>query len=115
MPQRPKQRCPQCKRRHEGQGRCMECYTPEDRRRRGSGYAQGWTAEWARFRLQYLAAKPWCEWCGPPTLAKHLDHIDGGGRKGLNAYTLSNLRGLCVPCHSRRTAADQPGGWNEWI
>ncbi|WP_231332648.1 HNH endonuclease signature motif containing protein [Actinomadura graeca] len=60
-------------------------------------------------RNRFLRANPWCGRCGE--LAVEVDHIDGLGPRGPRGYDPGNLRSLCKPCHSARTARDQPGGW----
>lgn len=45
-------------------------------------------------------------------MASDVDHIDGLGPLGPRGHDPDNLRSMCHPCHSKRTAADQPGGWN---
>lgn len=98
-------------------GPCPHCRRAGDRQR-GSGTARGWSGKWAAFRAQYLARHPACE-CGPECCpdgcrepSTDVDHIDGCGRNGARAYDLTNLRALSHSCHAKRTARDQPGGWN---
>ncbi|RSM73462.1 HNH endonuclease [Kibdelosporangium aridum] len=95
-------------------GRCP-AHQSKAERQRGSGTDRGSTARWQRFSEWYLATHPLCVgWPTGPCGAKATqpDHIDGCGRNGPRAYDLTNLRPLCKPCHSRRTAHDQPGGWH---
>lgn len=81
-------------------GRC-----PAHRRRdhRPSAASRGYDHRWRILRAAYLRAHPTCVTCGAP--ATDVDHIDGRGPAGDNRWT--NLRALCHPCHSRRTAVDQ--------
>lgn len=53
-----------------------------------------------------LAREPLCRMCkehGLVTAATEVDHIDGNSRNN----DPDNLRSLCKPCHSGRTARDQ--------
>lgn len=52
-----------------------------------------------------LARNPTCVSCHTNP-ATHADHIDPDGRR----FDLRNGQGLCHPCHSRKTAA-QDGGY----
>lgn len=70
--------------------------------RRGYGHA------WRRIRLAHLRREPLCRFCGErgrTVAAAEVDHVvalaDGG------THVASNLRSLCTPCHSSRTARDQ--------
>ena len=81
--------------------------------RRGSSAERGYGRTWRRVRLMVLADEPLCRMCkadGRLTAASEVDHIDGDSRNNQRG----NLRPLCKPCHSRRTARDQgfarPGG-----
>lgn len=112
-------RCPQ---RAVRNGLCDEHDAQAEREydeRRPNATARGYDARWRQTRRQFLDGHPYCEsdtckampqWQRP--LANEVDHIDGLGPKGPQGHDPDNLRALCKPCHSRRTAADQPGGWN---
>lgn len=97
-------------------GPCDSCRRERRRtsdRRRPSARARGYDAEWQRTRADYLAANPWCEdetGCLEP--ATDVDHKDGQGPSGPRGHDWNNLRSLCHSHHSKRTARDQPGGWN---
>lgn len=63
--------------------------------------------------MAYLLAHPICEdpvGCIEP--ATDVDHIDGLGPNGPRGHDWDNLRSSCHSHHSKRTARDQPGGWN---
>ncbi|MGA6536930.1 HNH endonuclease signature motif containing protein [Stenotrophomonas sp. NPDC101269] len=45
---------------------------------------------------------------GRTTAASHVDHRDGDSRNN----DLSNLQGLCRPCHSAKTAREDGGFGN---
>jgi 5-methylcytosine-specific restriction endonuclease McrA len=61
-------------------------------------------------RARYLRAHPSCAHPGCPKAATDVDHIIARRDGGTDQW--DNLRPLCHPHHSQRTAADQPGGWN---
>lgn len=77
---------------------------------RPSAHARGYDLKWRRIRASYLRRHPVCEepGCGAP--AVDVDHIDGRGPLGDN--TDANLRALCKPHHSRKTAM-QDGGFGK--
>lgn len=92
-------RCPDCERRYQ---RAIDSARPGAR-------ARGYDTAWERTRRRYLRQHPWCVVCGQP--ATDVDHIDGLGPNGPRGHDPTNLRPLCHPHHSARTARDQPGGW----
>jgi 5-methylcytosine-specific restriction protein A len=74
--------------------------------RRGSSASRGYDHRWRKIRLAVLADEPLCRMCherGRITAAQEVDHIDGNSRNNER----DNLRPLCKPCHSGRTARDQ--------
>ncbi|KAB8186984.1 HNH endonuclease [Nonomuraea phyllanthi] len=99
-------------------GRCAVCRR-EAERQRGSASQRGYDAAWQRTRAAYLKNHPRCECEDCEALpyeqrpaATDVDHIDGLGPNGPRGHDPSNLRALTKSHHSRRTARDQPGGWN---
>lgn len=90
-------------------GRCSACATAADRQR-GTAADRGYGRQWLPVRRRVLALMPYCVECGK--IATVVDHIDGLGPLGPRGYDLANLRAMCATCHGRRTAQDQPGGWN---
>lgn len=90
-------------------GRCAR-HQALGEKSRGTARQRGYTARWERFRRHYLRRHPQCVSCG--STATDVDHVDGLGPLGPRGYDPANLRALCHPCHSARTAVDQPGGWN---
>lgn len=71
-----------------------------DRARSLAVYRSG---RWKKLRRVVLRDRPWCEWPGCHEAAKHVDHViaieDGG-----DPWDEDNLRPLCHPHHSRKTA-----------
>ncbi len=64
------------------------------------------TAEWRAIRQRVLATNPLCVTCqrvGRVRPAKHVDHIVDSHGDPLLERDLTNLRGLCASCHSRKT------------
>lgn len=126
MPNRPQPFCRgklrRCPNRAVRNGLCKDCDDESEREydaRRPNATARGYDARWRETRRQYLATHIYCEsddcmqlpeWRRP--VAMDVDHIDGLGPKGLRGHDPDNLRAMCHSCHSKRTAADQPGGWN---
>lgn len=103
-------------------GLCDECFLVRQAaydEARPSAAARGYDREWAATRLAYLADHPWCE-CDDCLLlplyqrpeAVIVDHIDGLGPLGVRGHDPTNLRAMTKRCHDKRTARDQPGGWN---
>ena len=90
-------------------GRCAAHRRAADQRR-GSSAERGYGASWRRLRLVVLRRDPYCTWPGCCAPASEVDHIvplrDGGSNE------LTNLRGLCKPHHSERTAREH-GGWGD--
>jgi 5-methylcytosine-specific restriction protein A len=69
---------------------------PQDR-----GYSWAWRTKISK---RFLALYPDCVVCGrPATQTDHIISIRDGG-----THELSNLRGVCAGCHSRRTISDCP-------
>lgn len=104
-------------------GRCPACRL-EAERKRGTARQRGYDRRHENtFRHQVLLRDPLCV-CrdeshphGPQCLAPslHADHHPRDRqelvRLGLDPYDPQFGRGTCGPCHSRSTAALQPGGW----
>lgn len=70
------------------------------------GYDHKWREQ---IRPAALAREPLCRFCkanGRVVRAAEVDHIDGDSRNNRP----DNLRSLCKPCHSARTARDQSFG-----
>ena len=67
------------------------------------------TGRWRGLRAVYLKRHPLCVHCGAP--AAHVDHIVSRQVAPALALEWSNLQGLCVPCHTRKTNAQDGAGW----
>ena len=75
--------------------------------KRGTSTKRGYDADWRRLRQQVLAEEPHCQFCreqGRITGARDIDHIIPVREKPDLRLVRSNLRALCRPCHSARTA-----------
>ena len=87
-----------------------------DRRQRGTARQRGYGVRHEeRFRRGVLDAQPVCVLCRqqPATEADHWPRSRQQlEAQGLDADDPQFGRGLCKSCHSRSTAAEQPGGWN---
>lgn len=60
--------------------------------------------EWRSLRLAYIQQHPLCEDCleqGTFTPSEHVHHVIDRKKAPELALEWTNLRGLCVPCHSR--------------
>ena len=63
-------------------------------------------APWRRFRRRFLEQNPFCEDCltlGEPEEATEVHHIKKRSTHPELALEPSNCKGLCSPCHTRRT------------
>lgn len=114
MPRKPRPPCsiPGCPELTTG-GRCP-AHEREANRDRVSRGGAVYTTRWQRIRKAYLYANPWCVLCG--RAANVADHFPASRRelaaKGVpNPDASKHLRPLCVACHNRETARQQPGGF----
>lgn len=87
-------------------------------RRRPSAHQRGYNTAWRRTRREYLDEHPLCECpdctskpAGIRPTATDVDHIDGLGPNGPLGHDWSNLQALAHGCHSRKTNAEDNGGW----
>lgn len=97
-----------------GRSRCLEHDRAADAARRPTGNPYGLAAH-RRFRAGVLARNPICVVCMKRS-ATVADHYPRTRKQlteaGLDPDDQQYGRGLCRPCHSAYTAAEQPGGWN---
>lgn len=108
------ERCPELT--ADPSGKC-ERHLAEARKasdaKRPNSAARGYDERWRKTRAAYLQRYPTCQDpSGCTEKATDVDHIDGLGPAGPQGHDWANLRGLCKAHHSKRTARDQPGGWN---
>jgi len=79
---------------------------------RGSASSRGYDRDWQKLRDAYLFEHPLCVFCeakGLVTAAREVDHIITIAERPDLRLEPTNLRALCTPCHSGRTARDQAG------
>lgn len=101
------------------QGRCTACQA-KAQRARPTAASRGYDARWGRTRSEYLRAHPYCE-CEeceelPELLrprAVEVNHLDGLGPFGPRGHDWANLQAMTKAHHSKHTAREQPGGWND--
>ena len=113
MPWKPKK--PGAKARCSGltDGRFCEAHQVEEARRydrqRGSASRRGYDRWWRKLAARILRRDPVCkaEWCNKAST--EVDHIIPRRRGGSDDP--GNLQGLCLPCHSRKTALED-GRWS---
>lgn len=80
---------------------------------RGSAASRGYDRVWRKLRAQHLDEHPLCLFCeekGLVVAAEEVDHIEPIERAPDRRLDPTNLRSLCKPCHSARTARDQANG-----
>src|SRR4051794_30730804 len=76
---------------------------------RGTPAERGYDKDWFRLRYAFLKAHPTCCVCG--AASTHVDHVKSIREAPHLRLIESNLRAMCLPCHSRRTARDQSAAW----
>lgn len=115
MPRKPRPPCsvPGCPELTARGGRCVE-HEREANADRASRGGAVYDTRWQRIRRAYLYRHPWCVLCG--RLANVADHHPLSRRELIargetNPDGPNHLRPLCVACHNRETARNQPGGF----
>ena len=96
-------------------GRCLD-HRQQAEARRGTARQRGYGREHEqRFRPGVLARDRTCVLCSTAP-SVHADHHPLSRRElveqGLDPNDPRHGRGLCHSCHSKETAAHQPGGFN---
>lgn len=74
---------------------------------RGGARARGYTRAWEERRAAYLHVHPYCQAPGCDRPATDVDHADGSGPHGNNAW--ANYRAYCHAHHSSKTVAADGG------
>lgn len=75
-----------------------------------SSTEMGYDYQWQKARKSHLELYPLCTACG--RLANTVDHIvPHKGNKRL-FWDRSNWQSMCHSCHSKKTATEDMGGWN---
>lgn len=90
--------------------RRARCGQREYDKQRGSAARRGYGSRWRKLRNMKLSVNPLCEEClqyGLTTAATEVDHIVAKRQGGKDEW--ENLRSLCKPCHSRKTAMENTG------
>lgn len=80
---------------------------------RPAAHLRGYDAAWHALRRAFIAAHPWCAMCaarGIERRAEVVDHVQGVREAPHLRLDPGNLRSMCRPCHTRRTAADPMQG-----
>jgi 5-methylcytosine-specific restriction endonuclease McrA len=72
--------------------------------------ARGYDGPWQRLRASYLRSHPACCARGCTRPATEVDHIRSVRTHPQLRLEPRNLRAMCKPCHSQRTAMDQGKG-----
>lgn len=117
-PQRAKRPClvSSCKEYSTNQGYCdkhQDKIRKKDRER-GTSHQRGYDARWNKARIEHLDEHPLCVDCGkreyvmPATVVDHI--VPHKGNDEL-FWDRSNWQSLCKPCHDRKTATEDMGGW----
>lgn len=83
--------------------------------KRESSHARGYSSQWRKARIGYLAKHPLCCECNKQGLvvaANVVDHvIPHQGNKAL-FWNSDNWQALCKQCHDRKTAREDAGFGN---
>jgi len=119
MPQAPRRPCaqPGCPALVGRGERYCQAHQAAQRRayddKRGSAASRGYGARWRRYRLMCLRRHPLCQAPGCTRPAECVDHIvPVSGADDPGFWIVSNHQGLCLRCHSAKTAAEDGGFGN---
>jgi len=96
---------------HRPHAGLVKQHAPPARDRQGERALATNSTYWLRLRGLVLAQSPLCVVClaeGRTRAASHVDHIDADTSNN----DLTNLQGLCRPCHSAKTAREDGGFGN---
>ena len=118
-PQRAKRPClvSSCKEYSTNQGYCdnhQDKIRKKDRER-GTSHQRGYDARWNKARIEHLDEHPLCVDCAKRdyiTPATVVDHIVPHKGDQTLFWNQSNWQSLCKPCHDRKTATEDMGGWS---
>lgn len=118
-PQRAKRPCTigSCKEYASNQGYCEQHQDKIKKkdRERGTSHQRGYDARWNKERLQHLDEHPLCvehlkkDYIVPATVVDHIEPHKGDQELFWNH---DNWQSLCKPCHDRKTATEDMGGWS---
>ncbi|WP_377265007.1 HNH endonuclease signature motif containing protein [Rhizobium puerariae] len=86
---------------------CKAEATVQYDRQRGSADKRGYDNAWRLFRMDRLAANPWCQSPGCANRSKEVHHIQSVRDRPDLRLDWQNTICLCKPCHSRITATTQ--------
>jgi len=77
---------------------------------RGTSASRGYTSRWSRVAKLYRIENPWCVKCKAKGILKFnecVDHIEPvDGPDDPKFWDESNWQGLCISCHSEKTASE---------
>ena len=82
--------------------------------KRGSAHERGYSVAWQRARLGFLKSHPLCKRCADDdrvVVATVVDHIVPHKGDKVLFWDHDNWQPLCKPCHDRKTATEDGGGW----
>lgn len=82
--------------------------------RRGSAHERGYSVAWQRARAGFLKSHPLCkshEKQCEVVVATVVDHIVPHKGDKVLFWDHDNWQPLCKPCHDRKTATEDGGGW----
>lgn len=87
----------------------------QQEKKRESASARGYSSQWRKARLGYLAKYPLCTICnenGRVTAGNVVDHIKPHLGDKVLFWDSDNWQTLCPSCHGRKTASEDGGFGN---